>query len=440
MPRLTSLLFSLLLLITFALQAQTYTSWITGDTSDVNPTGIEGGVVLAGGGTDNDEAMTWMLNRAGGGDVLVIRASKSDGYNSYFFSELGVSVNSVETIRFDDDSAAYDPYVLRRLGEAELVFIAGGDQFDYYTYWKDSPVADSLNHLINVKGITIGGTSAGMAILGEAYYTPNAGSLTSAQALANPYHPNVDILGKGDFLSVPYLQDVVTDTHFAQRDRQGRLMTFLARLVTEHGTGAYAIACNEVTAVCVDAAGIARVFGEHPQYDDFAYFLKTNCQSEIGPETISANTPLNWNRQQSAVKVYKLPGTVNGSHTFDLKDWLTGSGGTWENWYVEQGTWQVVNDTDGDCASVILDLENDWQDLELALYPNPFHDTIQLQSVSPTAEPLSLAIHELNGRVVHHQTDLFVPQELNLDFLPAGTYLLSVERKGQTYTTTLVKQ
>ena len=34
-----------------------------------------------GGGTDVDALFTWMSDRAGGGDSVVIRASGADGYN-----------------------------------------------------------------------------------------------------------------------------------------------------------------------------------------------------------------------------------------------------------------------------------------------------------------------------------------------------------------------
>ena len=78
-----------------------YTSWITGDegNSMAQPSP---GVVLMGGASEHDEAMKWFLEQANGGDVVVIRASGSDGYNDYMFSDLGVTVNSVETIRFDN--------------------------------------------------------------------------------------------------------------------------------------------------------------------------------------------------------------------------------------------------------------------------------------------------------------------------------------------------
>ena len=94
--------FALLVLsiFSFSVHAQfTYTSYFTGNETDV-VTSPMGGICLMGGSTENDEAMKWFLNRADGGDVLVIRASGSDGYNDYLFSELGVTVNSVETIVF----------------------------------------------------------------------------------------------------------------------------------------------------------------------------------------------------------------------------------------------------------------------------------------------------------------------------------------------------
>ena len=210
-------------------------SWITGDPEDATDVNFQSGIVLAGGGTDNDDAMTWMLNRAGGGDVVVIRASNSDGYNNYFFSELGVTINSVETIRFNSVDAATDPYVLERLEQAELLFIAGGDQYDYYQYWKDTPIENAINFLINQKRITVGGTSAGMAILGNAYYTPPGGSAKSEEVLVDPFHPNLDILGNADFINQPLLQNVITDTHYDQRDRNGRHVVFLARLIQTHG-------------------------------------------------------------------------------------------------------------------------------------------------------------------------------------------------------------
>ena len=42
-----------------------------------------------------------------------------------------MNVNSVETIRFENASAASDPYVVQQINNAEILFIAGGDQYVY---------------------------------------------------------------------------------------------------------------------------------------------------------------------------------------------------------------------------------------------------------------------------------------------------------------------
>ena len=41
-----------------------------------------------GGASEDDNAMKWFLERANGGDVLVLRATGADGYNDYLFSSL----------------------------------------------------------------------------------------------------------------------------------------------------------------------------------------------------------------------------------------------------------------------------------------------------------------------------------------------------------------
>ena len=91
-----------------------------------------------------------------------------------------------------------------------------------------------------------------MAILGQAYYVPPGGSADSDELLANPFHPDADILGFDEFLEVPFLKSVITDTHYDQRDRNGRHLVFMARLSAAHNQRFFGIACNEVTAVCID--------------------------------------------------------------------------------------------------------------------------------------------------------------------------------------------
>ncbi len=412
-------------LIIARVHGQSYTKWVVGDTADATPAHYQGGLVLAGGGPDNDDAMRWMLQRADGGDVVVLRASGTNGYNNYFFSQLGVAVNSVETIRSNSAEAAYDPYIIHQIRNAELVFIAGGDQHKYYQYWKDTPVEETLQYLLLEKKITIGGTSAGMAILGEAYYAPPGSSLTSPQALANPFHPNFEVLGWADFLKAPFMSRTITDTHYDQRERAGRHFAFLARLVQAHTERFYGIACNEYTAVCVDTNGRAFIFGDYPNYNDYAYFLKINCQTPAAPEVIQPNTPLTWNRQQAAVIAYAVPGTRAGTHFFDLKTWDGGSGGTWQHWYAEQGVFVQKPAPNGACGPTSANEEPlATAPLHLSVHPNPAREVLLIEAKLSEGGPVELLLFDALGRLQWQYQGHTHNHALRVSAWPSGYYVL----------------
>jgi len=312
-----------------------------------------------GGATEDDEAMKWFLNRSNGGDILVLRASGSDGYNDYFYSELGVSINSVETIVFNNSNAASDTDIHQKIQEAEAIWFAGGDQWDYVSYWRNNEMENSINDAIENRNIVIGGTSAGMAILGDIYFSAENGTVTSDAALNNPYDPDVTVDSVG-FINTPYLSNTITDTHYDDPDRKGRHTVFLARIFNDWGIDAKGIACEEYTAVCIDNNGIAKVYGGYPTYDDFAYFLQVNCELENPlPENCSPNNPLDWNKNGEALKIYQIPGTFSGENTFDLNDWKTGTGGTWQNWSVDNGTFNENTSLEPNCTTSNSNIIND---------------------------------------------------------------------------------
>lgn len=300
-------------------------TYLTGDGADVSTNAV-GGLLLMGGSTDVDAAIAWFLQRAGGGDVVVIRSSGADGYNQYMYDM--VPVNSVETIIIDSRVKADLVSVTDKIRNAEALFIAGGDQWDYVNYWKNSATESAINYLINTKHVTVGGTSAGLAILGSAYYSAERGSVTSAQALANPYH-RYSTLGQSDFISHPHLVNTITDSHYTQRDRQGRHISWLARLMKDFNyTTVKGIGVDEQTAVCIDATGIGKVYGLNN-----AYFMKN---TNLGAETCVSGTPLTWNRAASAVTTYRIAGNATGNGSFNATSW-TFSGGTSYIYYVNNG-------------------------------------------------------------------------------------------------------
>jgi cyanophycinase-like exopeptidase len=290
---------------------QGYDYFVAGNPADV-VTPTTGLLVLQGGGTDVDENFVRMGARSGGGDFVVIRASGGDAYNPYILGLCGC--DSVETIVFKNRQAAYDAFVLDKIRRAEALFIAGGDQSEYVTFWKNTPVEDAI-HAVAAKPAPVGGTSAGMAILSEFVYSAlSAKSLTSAGALANPFHRDLTL--DRDFLALPQLGGIITDQHLQERDRMGRTVAFLARLVKDGWTTVgLAIAADRETALHVDPAdGSAEVFATPTHPTPYVYFLRTPGP----PEVCAPKQPLTYR----GLSVYRIgPGA-----RFDLPRWR-GSGG-----------------------------------------------------------------------------------------------------------------
>ena len=290
--------------------AQGYEHFIVGNAADV-VTPTERLAVLHGGGTDLDEIFVRMGAAAGGGDFVVLRASGTDAYNPYIYELCGC--DSVETIIFNNRQAAFNPYLISRVRNAEALWLAGGDQSNYVTYWKGTPVEDAINALAG--RAPIGGTSAGTAVLGEFVYSAlSASSLTSAEGLGNPFHRDLTLTR--DFLTVPKLANVITDQHLEERDRMGRTVAFLARLVHDGWTAeGRAIAIDRETALIVDPeTRDAQVISTKNHRTPFVYFVRTPGP----PEVCAPKTPLTFRN----LSVYR----VGPGGTFDLDAWL-GTGG-----------------------------------------------------------------------------------------------------------------
>jgi len=411
--------------------SQDFNIWRTGSTLNSDTESFLPGIILAGGGTDQDNAMTWFLSRAGGGDVVVLRATGNDGYNSYLFSDLGVSVNSVTTIRFNSANAAYNPIVIQTILDAEAVFFAGGNQYDYYNYWKDTPIMDTLNYLINVKGITVGGTSAGMAILGQGYYAALPGltpGITTEEALNNPFNIGLENLYHNNFLQIPYLENLITDTHYQERNREGRHSVFMAKLSALTNTQYFGIACNDYTAVTVDENGLARAWGAYPLFEeDKVFFLQANCQDDWLPETLLENIPLTWNRNQRAIKVYQLPANNLGTNNFSLVDWETGSGGTWQRWWIDNGVFSTSNSTIVGCEPESVSISEIKINNPMFVFPNPANNYITIEGFSNYSGLKQIKVFNLFGKEIFSET-LFESNffKLYLDNFSHGVYFLIV--------------
>jgi cyanophycinase len=283
-----------------AFAGKPYQHFVVGDGSNVTlPRPAHPTLVLMGGGPDVDAAFKWMIQKSGGGNFVVIRATGTDAYNPYIYGMGGV--RSVETLVIPSRTAASDPFVLERVRNAEAVFIAGGDQSDYMRYWKDTPLDTVLQELAS-RNVPLGGTSAGLAVLGQFIYTGENQSVTSPEALADPYNKNVT-LGR-DFLTLPAMGRVITDSHLDTRDRIGRLVAFLGRIVQDGWSGtARGLGVDVETALLVENGQATRVgLGA-------VYFMQT-----VGlPEVCAPKKPLTYRN----VGVQRL----SGAGSFDLNNW-----------------------------------------------------------------------------------------------------------------------
>lgn len=246
------------------LGAPGYTYYEVGDLAAPRPGKTEPAMLLMGGGDWVPEAFHWWVERAGHGRVVILRASGDDNMQKELYHDIG-GVTAVQTLVFDSRKSADDPAVLRVVRAADAIFIAGGDQARYIRFWKGTELNTALNEHVRA-GKPIGGTSAGLAILGGyAYGALDGGSVNSPAALSDPMGSEVTM--DRDFLTMPYLSNVVTDTHFAKRDRLGRLIVFVARAAQDKGRDdIVGIGLDEDTALCVEADGRGRVYSLNDGY------------------------------------------------------------------------------------------------------------------------------------------------------------------------------
>jgi len=263
------------------------------------------GFALIGGGEDLDAAFQWLCERSRGGDFLILRASGTDAYNPYIKSLC--RENSVATLVIPTRQAAMDPFVERAIGSAAAIFISGGDQSNYVNFWRGTPVERAINRAIR-RGVPVGGTSAGLAVLGEFAYSaqndaPNGPNLSSSAALANPFNRQVVIVR--NFLAIPTLKGIITETHFHERDRLGRLLVFMARILQSGNVKRIrGIGIDQHTAFLLDPDGRGVAAGTGA-----VYFFEPSRK----PAVCRPGIPLTF----AGISVRKL---VSGER-FNVEDW-----------------------------------------------------------------------------------------------------------------------
>lgn len=181
------------------------------------------GWIVPVGGAEDKEQDTVILRRfveVSGGSaarIFVIptasRLPETGARYERLFRQLGAY--SARSLPFETRGDAERDDWLEALEKATGVFLTGGNQLQLSTILGGTPVAKAIRRL-NARGVTVGGTSAGAAILSEHMIAFGQSGATPKAGLAS-LAPGFGMTNR-----------VVIDQHFRQRDRLGRLLSVLA--------------------------------------------------------------------------------------------------------------------------------------------------------------------------------------------------------------------
>ena len=209
------------------------------------------GYIVPVGGNEDKTGDVGILRRfldVSGGDearisVIPTASSQHDTGSRYerLFTRHGA--RRVDILPYSERKDAEREDWLRLLEKATGIFLTGGNQLRISTILGGTQVAKSIRRR-NARGVAVGGTSAGAAILsehmiafGEEGPTPRAGAATLA--------PGFGLTNR-----------IIIDQHFRQRDRLGRLLAALA-----YNPFAVGVGLDEDTAAFIDPDDTLHVTG-----------------------------------------------------------------------------------------------------------------------------------------------------------------------------------
>ena len=221
----------------------------------------QGSLLLVGGGGEDynswsDLPYSWFVKKTDSGKIVNIDTDEANSWYANYFKSMGASSESHAfqiTANIANDSSTY-----QNLISAQGIFIEGGDQWEYVSSWKGTLVEDAIHHVFN-NGGAIGGTSAGLAILGEICFDARNGSSYPDETAKNAWDPNISLTD--DFLEI--LPGVLTDSHFHPRGRLGRLVPMMAQRILFNGDqNLMGIGIDDKTALCIESDLKSKTYGK----------------------------------------------------------------------------------------------------------------------------------------------------------------------------------
>jgi cyanophycinase len=169
-----------------------------------------GALVVVGGGGTGPEIVAKALALSGGRNAIVAVLPQSsalaDAGDDSVRMWLDAGAREAAKLAFDDKKA---PAALRR---ATLIWMPGGDQNRFMKAIEGTGLAEIIRERFRA-GVTVGGTSAGAAVIADAMFTGDA-DLKALKAGAT-------VIGKG----LGLWPDALIDQHFLTRQRDNRLIS-----------------------------------------------------------------------------------------------------------------------------------------------------------------------------------------------------------------------
>ncbi len=243
----------------------------------------QGQLLLVGGGSEeqggwSDQPYGWLVDQAPNQRIAILNDSPSTQWLPNYFDSLGA--NYAKNFVIDSQLLANDQATYDSLITYDAIFIKGGDQWNYYQLWNNTKVEQAIMQVFNNGGV-IGGTSAGMAVLGGVDFTAENGTIYPDEALSNV----TDAYVKLDTGFLPLYPNYLFDSHFVERGRLGRLVGFLANRYVEEGETLSGIGVDDKTALAIRPDSTGVVFGS-------AAVTLMRSQGSSSFDKTSAGTPV----------------------------------------------------------------------------------------------------------------------------------------------------
>jgi cyanophycinase len=220
----------------------------------------QGYICAVGGGSEDynnwsDAPYGWVVEKSDSGKIIILGADA--GVTTWlptYFMSLGADTAYNKTIPSKTVANLQETY--DEIVNAKAVFIRGGDQWDYVRMWKGTKTDSAIQFVFNNGGV-IAGTSAGAAVLGDVDFSGQNGSAYSDEALLNPFYSRMKF--ESNFLN--FVPNVLFDTHFTERGRQGRLIAMLYNQHFNSNRDLIGAGIDDRTAICISPDGVGEVMG-----------------------------------------------------------------------------------------------------------------------------------------------------------------------------------